>query len=217
MALAQRSTELLHGLPRGWTRARLELTLEDEDDAERAAVILGPAAPGRSGKTFRIDVQGGREPLGPSRELIRRVLARLDEEGIRGRLVLAATEGRELAGEPTVDSVGLADTWDQLLSTLPADWSHLYAEVALDSSDYVERAALLLAPANPSLFGGTRGLRFRCARTVGYGVSVGMARRCLERLDRARITGRVRILRAVSDSRPEGTQGPVWREAGRAI
>jgi hypothetical protein len=55
------------------------------------------------------------------------------------------------------------------------------------------------------------------ARQFGYGASPGMTRRCLARLDEERITGRVEILRALSDTRPVGTQGPVWRVGGRAV
>ena len=51
-------------------------------------------------------------------------------------------------------------------------------------------------------------LRFRVARELGYGVSAGMARRCLERLDGEGITGTLTVLRVVSDDHPAATQGP---------
>jgi hypothetical protein len=44
-----------------------------------------------------------------------------------------------------------------------------------------------------------------------------MVHRCLERLDEEGIRGRVRILRALSDTQPVGTQGPVWRVGGRSV
>jgi len=44
-----------------------------------------------------------------------------------------------------------------------------------------------------------------------------MVRRCLGRLDDAGIPGAVRILRALSDSQPVATQGPVWYIAGKAV
>ena len=103
------------------------------------------------------------------------------------------------------------------MSRLPPDWSDLYAEVELDSTDFVERAALLLAPVNPARFGGGKTFKFRAASRGGYGVAAGMARRCLERLDEEGITGRVRILRVLSDTHPVSTQGPVWIEGGRAV
>lgn len=218
MALAERSQELLSGLPRGWRRARLELTVDEPEDADRAALMLGPAAPGRSGQRFVLNVYGSRERLGTTPDLARRVLKRLDDEGIRARLrVVPAGDDEPVADAPAAPLRSLGAAWLALLDTLPPDWSHLYAEVALDSSDFLERAALLLAPANPLRPTGVTRLRFRAARTLGYGISAGMARRCLERLDAERITGRVSVLRVVSEDRPVATQGPVWRIGGQSI
>jgi hypothetical protein len=44
-----------------------------------------------------------------------------------------------------------------------------------------------------------------------------MTRRCLERLAEENIRGTVQILRALSDTRPVYTQGPVWYVGGRAV
>jgi hypothetical protein len=44
-----------------------------------------------------------------------------------------------------------------------------------------------------------------------------MARRCLERLDGERISGRLRILNALSATSHVATQGPVWRVGGRSV
>ena len=44
-----------------------------------------------------------------------------------------------------------------------------------------------------------------------------MTRRCLERLDEEGITGRLRILRALSDTKAVATQGPVWYVGGKAV
>jgi hypothetical protein len=44
-----------------------------------------------------------------------------------------------------------------------------------------------------------------------------MVRRCLERCDGAGIRGRVTVLRALSDTHPVGTQGPVWQIGGRFV
>jgi hypothetical protein len=44
-----------------------------------------------------------------------------------------------------------------------------------------------------------------------------MARRCFERLDAERITGSVRLLRSLSDTRPVATQGPVWYVGGKVL
>ncbi len=218
MKLAEQWSEILAALPRGWDAAWLALTLEDEAAADRTALILGPAAPGRVGSTFRLNVQRGGVGLGPTPELLRRVLNRLDPDGIRGRLEIVEALDDDAAAEGGREAPGaLAAQWDALVGALPPDWSHLRAQIDLDSSDFVERGALLLAPANPLLSGGPRSLRFRSARRVGYGVAVEMARRCLERLDGERITGRVAIVHVVSDAHPVATQGPVWRIGGRVV
>jgi hypothetical protein len=219
VALAERATEILDGLPRDWTRARLELKVEEPEDLGRAGLILAPATPGRSAGGYVLDVYNGPTPVGASPELARRVLARLDREGIRGRLVLIGSDevATSTAPRPAETRASLAAAWDALAETFPPDWSHCYAEVVLDSSDYIERAALLMAPANPARLGELTALRFRVARELGYGVSAGMARRCLERLDAEGITGRLAALRVVSDDHPAATQGPVWRIAGRSV
>src|SRR5207248_3703951 len=96
---------------------------------------------------------------------------------------------------------------DQELAALPAHSRYLYIEVELFSSDYLERAALLLAPLNPARYGGKPGFRCRVARRFGYGGSPEMTLRCFERLDEEGIRGRVTVLRALSDTRPVQTQG----------
>jgi hypothetical protein len=219
VALAERATEILDGLPRDWTRARIELKVEEPEDLGRAGLILAPATPGRSAGGYVLDVYNGPTPAGAGPELARRVLARLDREGIRGRLVLIGSDEvpSSTAPHPAETRASLAAAWDTLVETFPPDWSHCYAEVVLDSSDYIERAALLMAPANPARLGELTALRFRVARELGYGVSAGMARRCLERLDAEGITGRLAVLRVVSDDHPAATQGPVWRIAGRSV
>jgi hypothetical protein len=210
MRLVEQWNELEPTLPAGWASARLVLALES-GDAEEVARLVGPAGrPMQSG--FELEVTRGEEPFGTSPRLFRRLLERFDQAGTRGRLSLASAELGESVGAQR-----LAVEWDRLVERLPPDWSHLYAEIELDSSDFVERAALLLAPANPARFAGGRTFNFRAARRVGYGVAAGMARRCLARLDEHGITGRLHILRVVSDDRPVATQGPVWREGGRAV
>jgi hypothetical protein len=203
------------------------VTVDEPEEADRGALILAPAAPGRTGNRFVLNLYGGSDRLGTSPDAARRVLQRLDKEGIRGRLRVVAVEDDEpeagtpeVAGraEPAEAPQSLAAGWQALADTFPDDWSHCYAEVVLDSSDYLERAALLLAPANPLRPAGELTiLRFRAARVVGYGISEGMTRRCLERLDSEGITGRVGVLRVVSDDRPVGTQGPVWRIGGQSL
>lgn len=211
--LAEQWREIERGLPEGWGDARLVLTVADESRAGTAAALLGPLMPARSGTTIRFFV--ARRGAGPGADAARRAFRKLDEVGIAGTLELVATGEPELAPETARST--LAASWDAELASLPADWSDLYAELELVSTDHLERAALLLAPLNPSRYGGRPGFRFRAARTFGYGASPQMVRRCLERLDEERIRGRLEILRLISGSRPVATQGPVWRVGGRAV
>jgi hypothetical protein len=223
VALADRSTEILAGLPRGWRTARIDVTIEDPDEADRAAELLAPATPGRRGARFRLYVRGSGDGVGTSPELVRRVLGRLDEAGIRGRLVLVEHEpaAPEVPAETLADGRGpvlLAEAWDALVAGLPEDWSDLYVELEFDSSDFNDRGALLLAPCNPARSGGgDRTFRFRVARRFGYGASPGMARRCLERCDNEGITGDLRLVEVLSDTHPASTQGPVFRIGGRLV
>jgi hypothetical protein len=201
-------------LPDGWGNARLRLTAAEEGECERAAALLGPATPGRHGRV--ISFFAARRGAGPSPDLVARLLRRLDQGRIAGELELVGTDveaAAAAAAEPTTFVAG----WERELATLPDDWSDLYLEVELFSSDYLERAALMLAPLNPARYGGKPGFRCRVARRFGYGASTEMSRRCFERLDEEGTRGTVRVLRALSDTRPVQTQGPVWYIGGRSV
>jgi hypothetical protein len=118
---------------------------------------------------------------------------------------------------PETPRRSLAATWDAEVAALPPDWSDVYAELELRSTDNLEQGALLAAPINPARVDERPAFRFRCARRFGYGAAPGMVRRCLERLDSADIRGEVHILRALSDTKPWATQGPVWYVDGRPV
>ena len=196
-----------------WTELRLALSVSDEGRLERAAALLGPANPGRLGNKLRFSAVRDGTGVGP--EAVRRLLRRLDDEGIRGRLELLGVAGARAEDQTATNT--LRSQWQDALETLPPDWSDVYAEVRLDSSDYLERGALLLAPINPARAAGKTAFRFRSAHHFGYGVSPGMAARCFGRCDEEGITGDVSILQALSDSQPVGTQGPVWIKDGRVV
>jgi hypothetical protein len=213
VSLAEQWTRIESGLDPNWGDARLVLTIADDGRCDRAAALLGPANPGRFGKTIRFFTARRGAGVGP--EAVRRMLRRLDAEGIDGTLELASSDAAP--PEPTISRATLVDAWDAALANVPSDWSDLYAEIELQSTDHLERAALLLAPLNPSRFGGTPGFRFRCARQHGYGASPGMVRRCFERLDEDGIPGEVRVLRVLSDTHLVQTQGPVWYVGGRTV
>ena len=200
-------------LPDDWASARFLLTVHDEGRCDRAAALLGPANPGRRGS--RIRFAAGRGGTGLAPDAVRRLLRRLDDEGIRGELELVAAEEapeRELPPRPS-----LREAWLRALATLPPDWSDLYGEVRFDSTDYIERGALMLAPLNPLRVAGTTRLRFRAARRFGYGAAPEVAARGFARCDEEGLTGDVEILRVLSDTDPVGTQGPVWYVGGRAV
>jgi hypothetical protein len=210
--LASDFSRIERGLPDNWAEAQLLLVVRDADKCDRAAALLGPANPGRRGNRIQFTV--GRRGTGLAPEAVRRLLRRLDKERIAGRLELARTAvapKEELRARPS-----LREEWERALATLPPDWSDIYAEIRFDSTDYLEPAALLLAPVNPAR-SGRAGLRFRCARTFGYGVSPEMAARCLERCDGEGISGNVTVLWALSDTYPVATQGPVWYVGGRPV
>jgi hypothetical protein len=210
--LVEQWTRVVRELDPNWGEARVVLQIADVGRCERAVALLGPAGPGRSGTTIRFVIARGGGALGP--EAVPRLLRRLDDESIGGTV--------EVVGESSKPAVvvarrTLADRWDAELAKLPADWSDLWCQLDLTSSDYLDAVALLAAPLNPSRFDETSSYRFRCARSFGYGTSAGMVRRCFERIDNEDIPGKVSVLRALSDTHPAGTQGPVWYVGGRAV
>jgi hypothetical protein len=213
MTLVDQWQAIEESLPEGWESARLRLIVSDRSRAERAAALLGPANPGRYGSfvSFIVARRGG----GQSPNLARRLLARLDAEGFAGTLDVVRVE--EAASAALAPKGSLAPQWQRLVDRQPDDWSDVYAEVELASSDYLERGALLLAPLNPSRVPDRTAFRFRVARRFGYGASPEMSRRCFERLDSENIRGTPRILWALSDTRPVYTQGPVWYVGGRPV
>ena len=213
MGLVDQWTGIEQGLDPKWRDARLDLVVDDDAQLSRASALLAPASPGRTGNAIRFTTARGGTMVGP--EAVRRMLKRIDDERIGGTLTLVSTG--EAAPEPVITRASLAAEWDAALAVLPSDWSDLLCELELTSSDHVERGALLLAPLNPIQGTGRPGFRFRCAHTFGYGASSGMVRRCLARLDEERIPGEVRVLRAMSDTHPVGTQGPVWRIGERSV
>jgi hypothetical protein len=203
--------ELERGLPPNWTEIRVSVTPAPAQ-LDRTAALLGGANPLRRGDHLRLFVsrQGA---FGP--EAFRRALLRLDRQGIGGTVELEHLEEAEPEAAPEVRT--LAAQWDAMTANLPPDWTDMLAEVELRSSDQLERAALLASPVNPLRVGDSLVLRFRVARRFGYGVSAGMMRRSLARLDTEEIPGLLRILKVLSDTDPVGTQGPVWRVGGRSV
>ena len=211
--LADQFRRIEEELPEDWSDARLQLTASDPGRAARAAALLAPAGAGRHGSTIRFHT--ARRGAGVAPDGIRRLLRKLDDEGIRGELELLDAGTAPVA--PPKHRRTFVESWDAALAALPSDWSELYCELELTSTDYLERAALLMAPLNPSRFSDTPGFRFRVASHAGYGAAPEMVRRCLQRLDEDGIRGEIRILRVLSASNHVATQGPVWYVGGRAV
>jgi hypothetical protein len=202
------------GLPNGWVQASLQLEVRDPEALARVAALLGPAAPYRSAPTIlRFDTARNGTAQGP--DAITRLLRRVDDARVAATLGVLGSERAAARSEREVAS--LVESWDAALGALPRDWSDLFAEVRLLSSDYLERAAVLCVQTNPRRVGNEAAFRFRSARRAGYGVAPEMARRCFERCDAEAIRGSVQVLRALSDTQLVATQGPVWILDGRTI
>lgn len=201
------------GLPADWESVRLTITPESPGDLPRAAALLGSAGVGRAGDALTLHVHSGGDA---GLQSVARLLARLDEARIWCTLAPGPVTAAPAAAAPDGAST-LPERWDAALAPLPDDWSDLLCELSLTSSDFLDRAALLCAPLNPTRDLSQLAFTFRCARRTGYGVSARMARRCLERLEAEEITGDVRVLRVLSDTHNVSTQGAVWYVGGRAL
>lgn len=206
MPLVEQWNGLEQGLDPRWSDARLSLRIDADEARERALALLAPAGPGRSGNAIRFYVARAGRGIGP--EAARRLLGRIDAEGIDGELTLVSAGEAEPQAE--VARSTLEAEWEAALQTLPADWSDLVAELELSSSADVDRAAVLCSPLNPIQGTGRPGFRFRCGSSRGYGASAGMAHSCLRRLDREGIGGHVRVTRVLCDVHPVGTQGATF-------
>lgn len=212
MAYARTWSQLEAHLPAGWSEARVSLRVEDAAQQARAGAILGPLNPGRTDTSFVFRLVAGGGTNGS--DAVRRALAKLADERVPFVMLLldAAVTTTPAAAAKHAGSLALA--WDAAQLTIPSDWSDVYGEVEIESSDLLDRAALLLGPINPHRNAEANAFRFRAARIAGYGASPGMVRRCLERLDDDGIPGTVTILRALCETRPVATQGPQWVEGG---
>ncbi len=213
MTLVRQWSTIEAGLPESWGEAKLALTLADESRRARAAALLAPLAPGRSGNSFRFAAV--RQRAGASSAAITRALSRLDEERIPGELRLVATDDVQVA----VAAPGrtLLAAWERELAVLRPVWSDALVAVRLRSSDLVERGALLCSPLNPGRTADDLGFRFRAARVAGYGAPPELTRRCFSRMDEEAIQGDVQVLRSLADSRHVYTQGPVWYVVGKVV
>jgi hypothetical protein len=211
--LVEQWNRIESGLDPRWSDARLRLRVGAQKTRERAAALLAPAGPGLAGDTIRFHVARDGQGIGP--EAARKLLGLIDAEGIPGVLTLVSASEAEAA--PQVARPTLPAEWQAALEGLPSDWSDLVAELELDSSADIDRAAVFCAPLNPMQLSGKSGFGFRCASERGYGASAGMAGRCLARLDEADISGHVKLTRVLSDVNPVGTQGATFLVGRRPV
>lgn len=208
--------EVEQDLPEDWEETRLRIRTEQPGERGEAARILGPLGVGLVGDELAVTVSRAGGSSGP--EAVRRLFGHLDDARVwcileQAETVVAEREATTPAGAATP----AAATWDAALAPLPTDWSDLLCELEIDSSDQLDRVALLCAPVNPARDGDRLAFTFRCARRAGYGVSPAMARRCFERLDGEGIPARARVLRLLSETDNVGTQGTVWLVGGRSL
>jgi hypothetical protein len=207
-------------LPDDWEDATISFVPEDSRETSAAAAVLGPLGPGRFGAELRVQIRktGGGGPAA-----LTNLLRRLDGKRIWGTLNMVDLRMLQAIGDvvqteqPRGRRPRLAEAWDALVAGLPPDWSDLLCELELDSSDYLGRTALLGAPLNPTRNPSSLALRFRASETKGYGAPAPLVRGCLERMDDEGITGTLTVVNALSQTDNVGTQGPVWRIAGRSV
>ncbi|MEO9177165.1 MAG: hypothetical protein ABI317_16745 [Gaiellales bacterium] len=105
----------------------------------------------------------------------------------------------------------LADQWAAILEAESEDWSHLALELRLADPECTEEVVVVLAPLNPwrrddDYRSGV--LRFRTARTIGYGAAPGLVGVRMRQL--VGVEGELEVLRSVDADRPVATQGPSW-------
>lgn len=219
MKLVDQWRTIEDGLPSGWDDVRLRLTTEQPGDLPRAAQVLSSINVGKTGSALVFHVRRAGGAQGP--QAAKRLFARLDDDRTWCYLELSEVQeskpGAAVQGGTTAAAIPLTTSWDASLADLPNDWTDLLCEVEIDSSDDLDRTALLCAPLNPTRDRSRLVFTFRCSGRSGYGVSRSMARRCFERVDHDGIAGTARVLRVLSSTDNVDTQGPVWLVGGRTL
>ena len=117
MRLAEQWEEIAARLPDGWSTASLSLSVSEESDPNRAALMLASLAPGRMGSSFRLQIRPDRNPAG--------IFRRLDGEGIRGLLAVIGSDAGTadtVAAEPTC--AAKVDTPEEVKKVYKPDWRY---------------------------------------------------------------------------------------------
>ena len=220
MKLVDQWRTIEDSLPSGWEDVRLMLTTEQPSDLPRATQVLGSINAGKVGSALVFHVRRAGGHQGP--QAAKRLFERLDDDRTWCHLQQTHVQATETTlvtptAEAPLATASMAGSWDTALAPLPSDWTDLLCELEIESSDNLDRAALLCAPLNPTRDAPRLAFTFRCSGRSGYGVSRSMARRCFERLDHDGITGSTRVLRVLSDTDNVDTQGPVWLVGGKTL
>jgi len=220
MKLVDQWRSIEDSLPSGWEDVRLTLTTEHPGDLPRAAQVLGSINVGKVGSALVFHVRRAGGSQGP--QAAKRLFERLDRDRTwchleQSHVKTGDAASAEPAAGPPRETASIAESWDEAVAPLPGDWTDLLCELEIESSDNLDRAALLCAPLNPSRAAPRLVFTFRCSGRSGYGVSRSMARRCFERLDHDGITGSTRVVRVLSDTDNVDTQGPVWLVGGKTL
>ena len=209
------SPRLEAGLASGWGEARIRLTVEVAADIDRAAALLAPAQPFR-GELDTVSFRVARDGSGPSTESVRRLLARLDGERLHGTLVVVSSQ-EALVALAAAPAATLPESWAAALANPPGRLERPARRGRARLVGLLRARGAPSRPDQPPRVGEGSVLQFRSASRFGYGASPGMVGRCFERCDAEGIRGTVRVLRVLSDTRPVGTQGPVWQIDGRTV
>src|SRR3954451_24730772 len=107
MPLVERWNQVERALDPRWTEVTLSLAIKDDAGRSRAAALLGPAGPGVGNQAIRFTVSTKGIGIGP--EATRRLLRRIHQEGIVGRLELGEIVGTRT--EPELSTRSLAEAW----------------------------------------------------------------------------------------------------------
>ena len=213
VALADDFRALLQDLPNDWEEASIVAHFHDEPTARRAAALLLSLNPGHHDGAVRfVDLTSGGSSPRPraARPAPHRRGTTRRRGGARVEYGRNRRSPKRRAPPSRLPGTSRSRRCLRTGATSTPSWSYARPTTSSRGRCSPRRSTLPASTSGPAF-------RFRCAREFGYGAAPGMVRRCLERLDGAEIRGEVRILRALSDTKPWATQGPVWYVDGRSV
>ena len=211
-------------LPPDWSSARLRIRPEDPAEAGEVGRILGPMTAGRVGDEIVVTVEraGGRRRAAGGSAPVR--ISRRGTRLVRDRAAPRSStrppppaRSRPSRGSPSPGSTLRGSVarraGDPAARTGATCWPRSRSTRATTSTAGRCCAHRSTRPATVTASRSRSGARSR----AGYGASAAMAGRCFARCDEEAITGRVSILRTLSETDLIGTQGPAWRVGGKVL